>query len=88
MFHVLLQELTADRIQLPIQQVRTAVQQGDRHTALREAIGGLQAEKAAADHHCAAVAPGGFDQGPGIVQITERHDARKILARHSRFCRP
>ncbi len=61
------------------------MQKGDGHTTLPETFGSLQAEKASADHHRPAVAPGGLNQGPGVVQIPECHDAREILTRHPRF---
>jgi hypothetical protein len=78
---VLLQELAPDSVQLTVQKMAAAVQQGDGHTTLAETFSGFQAKKASADDHRSPMAASRLNQGPGVFQVPESHDTRKIFAR-------
>lgn len=69
------QDRRAAGIELLIEQRIATVQQSDRHAALAQAVGRLDAEQPAANHH-GTPRPGGARQhGIDVVQVAKPHDA-------------
>ena len=63
------------RIELALHQPVHQVQHGDARARLGEAVGGLEPEQAAADHHDAVAGAGAMPDGPDVADVAERDDA-------------
>lgn len=79
-FQRALQEFAGGAVQLAFQQPVGEVHDGHVHAALLEAVGRLQAEQAAADHHRVAVGPGAVDHGLGVGDVAVADHALQAIA--------
>ncbi|MNM73029.1 hypothetical protein D3C81_847450 [compost metagenome] len=75
-----LQQLAAGLVQLPLQQPLADMHHGDVHAPQHQAVGGLQAEQAAADHHGVPVGFRGVDHGLGVGDVAVADHALKGVA--------
>ena len=77
----LFQQRAGDRVELALQQPAGQVHDGHLHAAQLQAVGRLQAEQPAADHHRMLLLPGGVDHRLRIVDVAVADDAFQVLAR-------
>ena len=67
-------------VQLAFQQPFADVHHGHVHAAQLEAVGGLEAEQAATNHHCVGVGLGGVDHGLGIGDVAVADHTLQVIA--------
>ena len=79
-FKRLLQHLAGDFVELTLKQPRPEVHDSHIHAAQLQAVGGFEAEQAAADHHRVLVQLGGFDHLVGILDVAITDDAGQVVA--------
>ncbi len=78
----LFEHLRRRGIELPFHQRVEHVHDRDLHALLEQAVGGLQAQQAAADHDGVPVAFGGREHGFNIVDVAKADHARQVMPRH------
>ena len=80
----LLQHPARDLVELALHQPRHEVNDRHRHAAQHQAVGGLEAEQAAADHDRVLVRLRRLDHRVGVGDVAVGDDAVEVLARQRR----
>ena len=78
----LLQHARRRAVELALHQPRHYVHDRDIHAALFQAVGGLQPQQTASDHHRVPVAAGGLDHRIRVGDVAVADDAGQILSWH------
>jgi hypothetical protein len=81
-FQRCLQHVGGNLVQLAFHQPGHQMHHGDIHAAQLEAVGGFQAEQAAADHHRVLVRGGGGDHLVGVLDVAIADHAGQVVAGH------
>ena len=81
-FERLLQQLARHVVELALHQPGHDVHHRDLHAAQHQAVGGLQAQQAAADHHGVLVLFSRLDHGVGVGDVAVGDHALQVLAGH------
>ena len=80
----LLQQPAGGRVELAVEQPGAQMHHGDLHAAQLQAVGGLQPEQAAADHHRMAAGARRLDHGLGVGDVAVGDDTLEPVAGHRR----
>ena len=81
-FQRLLQHLAGHSVQLALHQRGHHVHHGHGHAAQHQAVGGFQAQKAAADDDCVFVLGSRFNHGVGVGNVAVGDHAFQVFAGH------
>ena len=78
----LAQQAASHIVELAVHQPGVHVHHRHLHAAQHQAVGGLQAQQAAANHHRVLVCLGGFDHGLGVGNVAVGDHTFQVIARH------
>src|SRR6185369_14436333 len=81
LFERFAQQSASDLIELTLHQRVEQMHDGDVHAALHQAVGGFEAEQAAADHDGVLVARRSLNHALDVLNVAKADDAGKVLAR-------